>query len=62
MSQQIDKLYGLMDNVRYHQEGLTHDDALAINAIIKERISYLREEWCNAQDEIDSREFLGQAE
>ena len=56
MSQQIDKLYGLMDNVRYLQEGLTHDDALAINAIIQERIDVLREEWCRVQDEVDSRD------
>ena len=56
MSQQIDKLYGLMDNVRHYQEGLTHDDALAINTIIQERIDILREEWCTMQDEVGGRE------
>jgi hypothetical protein len=65
MSQQIDKLYGLMDNVLLHQEGLTRDDALAINAIIQERIDVLREEWCSAQDECDLNALestLGSAE
>lgn len=63
MSQQIDKLYGLMDNVRHYQEGLTHDDVLAINTIIQERIDILREEWCAMQDECDlNSTMLGSAE